>query len=124
MPSGWKNWRGPEIIKKINEATIKSIKNTGNIILKECKKEVAHDEGILEKTGIVIMAPGNIPQGIISFGGGSGTGFPIIPYAVRWHEEQANFQHGRKWHYVRDPVLRLGSNTLKDQLRKELGKIL
>lgn len=26
------------------------------------------------------------------------------PYAVRWHEESANFQHGRKNKYLEDPL--------------------
>lgn len=124
MPSGWRNWRGNDLIREMQRGTVRAIKNTGEIILKESKSEVPLDEGPLRDSGIVIMAPGGLPQGIICFGGGPGTGSPLIPYAIRWHEEQANFQHGRKWHYLRDPVVRLGARTLQEQLGRELGDIL
>lgn len=119
----WENWRGDELVDLVNNGAIRAIKKTGEVILESAKREVPHDEGTLERTGIVIMATGNIPACVITFGGGIGTGFPIIPYAIRWHEEQANFQHGRKRFYLRDPLVRLAKSTLEAALLQEVGVI-
>lgn len=121
---GWRNLRNHQLINLVGSGAVRAVKNTGNILLYVAKTEVPLDEGPLKKSGIVLMAGGNIPQGVVCFGGGPGTGYPRIPYAVRWHETQANFQRGRKWHYLRDPVVRLGRVTLQEQLRKELGGFL
>jgi hypothetical protein len=120
----WENWRGDLLINLVNQAAINGVKKTGEVILEEAKKEVPLDEGILQHTGIVIMASGNIPACVVSFGGGNGTGFPIVPYAIRWHEEQANFQHGRKRFYLRDPFNRLVQSTLQTALMQEMGVVL
>lgn len=114
--SGWTNWRGEVLIRLIKNAATQSVKDTGEQILAASKMEVPLDEGTLEHTGVVVMAPGNIPSGCVTFGGGSGTGFPIIPYALRWHQVQANFQHGRKRFYLRDPFNRLAKSTLQARL--------
>ena len=116
----WENWRGNLLINLVNQAAINGVKKTGELILFEAKKEVPLDEGTLQRTGIVIMAAGNIPACVITFGGGEGTGFPIIPYAIRWHEQNANFQHGRKRFYLRDPFNRLVEKTLKRFLKEEM----
>lgn len=121
---GWRNWRGDQLIRLINRGAVNAVEDTGNIIIEASKREVPLDEGILRNTGIVIMAPGNIPAGCVTFGGGSGTGFPIIPYALRWHQVSANFQHGRKRFYLRDPFNRLAKSTLQARLLANLGGIL
>lgn len=121
---GWRNLRHHQLISNVSSGTVRAVKNTGEIILAAGKREVPLDEGTLKDSGVVIMAGGNMPQGVVCFGGGPGTGFPRIPYAVRWHETQANFQHGRKWHYLRDPVNRLAEKTIKEQLRRELSRFL
>lgn len=114
--AGWRNWRGDELVRLINRAAIQSVKDTGEQIIEASKREVPLDEGTLEHTGIVVMAPGDIPSGCATFGGGAGTGFPIIPYALRWHQVSANFQHGRKRFYLRDPFNRLAKSTLQARL--------
>lgn len=121
---GWRNWRGDQLIRLINRGAVNAVEDTGNIIIEASKREVPLDEGTLRNTGIVIMAPGNIPAGCVTFGGGSGTGFPIIPYALRWHQVSANFQHGRKRFYLRDPFNRLAKSTLQARLLANLGGIL
>lgn len=121
---GWRNWRGDQLIRLINRGAVNAVEDTGNIIIEASKREVPLDEGTLKNTGIVIMAPGNIPAGCVTFGGGSGTGFPIIPYALRWHQVSANFQHGRKRFYLRDPFNRLAKSTLQARLLANLGGIL
>ena len=121
---GWNNWRGSELERLIKQAAIRAVNKTGEVVLEASRREVPLDEGILQHTGIVIMASGNIPACVVCYGGGSGTGFPIIPYAIRWHEEQANFQHGRKRFYLRDPFNRLAKTTLQKALKEEIGGIL
>ena len=73
---------------------------------------------------MVIMAPEPEPAGVICFGGGLGTGHPIVPYAIRWHENSANFQKGRKRFYLKDPYNRLAGPTLKNALVMRIGQVL
>jgi hypothetical protein len=120
----WRNWRGAQLVRIIENAAVKAVKDTGEIILRAAESEVPLDEGTLRNTGIVIMAPGGLPSGCVTFGGGSGTGFPIIPYALRWHQVSANFQHGRKRFYLRDPFNRLAKSTLESRLAERLGGVL
>ncbi len=121
---GWRNWRGPQLSGAVNIATRAAVQMTCEIVLEAAKHEVPHDEGTLMRSGLVLMAPDGSPQGLITFGGGTGTGQPIIPYAVRWHENSANFQKGRKSRYLVDPLNRLGGITLQKALQAELGRLL
>lgn len=121
---GWRNWRGDELKQLTLKAVLRAIEKTGNVILAETKKEVPLREGTLERSGIFIMAANNIPNGCISYGGGSGTGFPIVPYAIKWHELDANFQRGRKRFYVRDPFVRLVKVTLERAIAIEMRNFL
>lgn len=58
------------------------------------KEQVPLDSGALKASCVVdVNADGS--QGTISYD---------TPYAVRWHEEQANFQRGRKNKYLEDPL--------------------
>jgi hypothetical protein len=120
IKAGWKSWRGKEIMKLINNGSRNAVEETCEIVLEAGKQEVPLDEGTLMRSGIVKMAPGNKPEGVISFGGGPGTGHPVVPYAVRHHEVEANFQHGRKKRYLADPLNCLGESTLKKALQQEL----
>jgi hypothetical protein len=120
----WKNWRGNELMRLLNNGAVRAVNKTGEVILAAAKTEVAHDEGTLENTGIVVMASNNIPACVVTFGGGPGTGFPVVPYAIRWHEKQANFQRGRKWKYLRDPLNRLVESTLQAALLHEMRLFL
>ena len=117
---GWSTWNGDQLIELTNRAACEAVKKTGNVVLTVAKQEVPLDESPLMRSGIVIMAGNNIPACCITFGGGAGTGYPIIPYALRWHENQArHFQHGRKRFYLRDPFNRLARNTLERALEQE-----
>ncbi|OFW61771.1 MAG: hypothetical protein A2Z35_05940 [Actinobacteria bacterium RBG_19FT_COMBO_36_27] len=120
----WTRWNGPSIKRKIREATINTVVKTGDVVLSASKQEVPLDDGFLLRSGIVVLKHDNVPVAIISFGGGPGTGHPQIPYARRWHENQANFQHGRKWKYLKDPFNRLASSSLTRILEAELRRIL
>lgn len=119
--AGWKNWRGPEVKKIVNDGTRRAVLMTGEIVLAAGKQEAPHREGTLERSGTVKMAPGRKPEGCVSFGGGKGTGHPKVPYARRWHENSANFQKGRKRFYLRDPFNRLAKITLERLTKQEVG---
>lgn len=121
---GWKNWKGPQLQKLVRGASYEAVRKTCYVVLEAARQEVPHDEGTLMLSGMVLMAPDESPQGLICFGGGPGTGHPIIPYAIRWHENSARFQKGRKRFYLKDPYDRLASSTLQKALQMELGKVL
>jgi len=118
---GWKGWKGTELEALVAAGRREAVRKTCHVILEASQAEVPHDEGTLMRSGIVLMAPDGSAEGVISFGGGKGTGHPIVPYAVRWHENSADFQKGRKHFYLRDPLNRLGSLTLQSALAAELG---
>lgn len=120
----WKNWRGNELVQLVNKASIDAIKIAAEVVLQAAKQEVPLDERTLQDSGTIVMADGNIPALVICFGGGAGTGYPVVPYAIRWHEKSANFQHGRKRFYLRDPLNRLIENALKKAIKQEMGRIL
>ncbi len=102
----------------------RAVADTCYIVLEAAKQQVPHDEGTLERSGMVVMAPEPDAAGVICFGGGPGTGHPIVPYAIRWHENSANFQKGRKRFYLKDPYNQLAAPTLKKALMFEIGEIL
>ena len=118
--SVWRNWIGDSVTRMVEEALHKAQVDSGEIILAASKQEVPLDESTLQKSGMVIKKGNDV---IISYGGGAGTGFPIVPYAIRWHETQANFQHGRKWKYLRDPFNRLIINTYSNAIQRRMGEI-
>jgi hypothetical protein len=122
--NGWTRWFGDEVKRLTNEACCKAVQKTGEVVLAAAKNEVPLDEGTLKDSGIVIMAAGNEPACCITFGGGQGTGFPIVPYAIRWHEHTANFQHGRKAFYLRDPFNRLAKQKLEEFIKEEMRNFL
>ena len=96
----WKNFNISEAQKALNEAHERAVSKTMDVIGEAARQQVPLDEGTLANTLHKEIRDG---VGIISFGGGEGTGLPRVPYAVRWHEENANFQRGRKSQYLRDP---------------------
>ena len=73
------------------------------------------------RSGKVFMAEEPEAFGIISYGGGVGTGGPLIPYALECHENDRKYQKGRKWHYLVDPFNAHAQNALK-QAVAELAK--
>lgn len=121
----WKFWRGRQLKKKVRGAVAKGLYGGGGVIAGEVLQEVPHDVGSLSETVHVFINPDNPLEVALSAGGGPGTGFPEVPYAIRHHEVPANFQKGRKSNYVRDPVKRAKSNqTVHKSVAKELEKVL
>jgi len=119
--SGWKNWKGPEVKLLMAKGARQAVMDTGARVLEASQAEVPLRDGILQKSGVVVMAPGDTPEGCVSYGGGpdTKTGNPIVPYARRWHEQSANFQRGRKRFYLKDPFNRLAANELRRNLEKQ-----
>lgn len=58
------------------------------------KEQVPLDTGML-KASCAVDVNDDGSQGAVSYD---------TPYAVRWHEENANFQRGRKRKYLEDPL--------------------
>ena len=85
-------WNGDQIIAGVGKGCKRAVRAGANYILDESRKQVPIDTGALSRSGSVDV-DGNIA--VISYD---------TPYAVRWHEEQANFQRGRKNKYLEDPV--------------------
>lgn len=121
--SAWTKWNGPDASLKMRLASREAVRNMAHAILEQAKTEVPHDEGTLERSGLVKMDPGGAPEAVVSFGGGTGTGHPRIPYAIRWHENSANFQKGRKRFYLRDPLNRMAPR-LREEARKQVKERL
>lgn len=63
-------------------------------LLSESRKQVPLDQGTLLMSGYVDVNDDGT-EGVIGYD---------TPYAVRWHEEHANFQRGRKNKYLEDPA--------------------
>ena len=101
--AAWRTWNGPQVERKITGAHARSLKMASDEVLRHARAQVPFDTGRLAQSGAVITNPANPLEINISFGGGPGTGFPVVPYAIRWHETEANFQQGRKKNYLRDP---------------------
>lgn len=121
--ASWITWNGAEIKAKVREAERLAARDAGHVILEASKTEVPLDEATLQNSGVVFVTrPGeNPPQAFITYGGGGNTGLPRIPYAVRWHETSANFQHGRKKSYLRDPFNRLAPTLYPAAVKRQLG---
>jgi len=121
---GWTTWFGEELKFKTKVATKESVDETAEKLLENMKTEVPLDESTLMKSGTTTSKPnpGLEVETCISFGGGEGTGRPIVPYALRWHEEDANFQRGRKRRYVADPFNKYAKGTLDANLKRTLGE--
>ena len=96
----------------INQGARTGVYMTCEEVVAEGKNEVPLDEGTLRNTGKAVMDPSGKPAGCATFGGGPGTGYSVVPYAIKWHEKNANFQHGRKRFYLRDPFNRIVKKKL------------
>ena len=95
------DWNGPQINELVHHKAAKGLRAAANVLLDESRKEVPHDYGTLEGTGDVDVDEPTL----------SATVSYDTPYAVRWHECDANFQRGRKKKYLEDPL-----NNNRDRL--------
>lgn len=121
----WKNKRFNELKKRVRQSAERGLWNAAQSIKSDVLQEVPHDEGTLSASVGVFRNPSDKMEVVISAGGGNGTGLPAVPYAIRWHENPANFQKGRKHNYVRDPVKRAQSDQrVLRAVAQELSKTL
>lgn len=104
---------------KISQASI----DTANAVKAEANQQVPHDEGTLQQTVTVMANPTNKLEVKIGYGGGGMSGFPIVPYAVKWHENPANFQKGRKHNYLRDPLNMIAPAKYRINLKKGIATL-
>lgn len=116
--SGWTKWEGDRLIREMQNAHTQSAMDAAHVVLEQAKNQVPHDEGTLQRSGMVIPVSDGKRLGFaITFGGGPGTGHPIVPYAVRWHEKRANFQKGRKHRYLVDPFNRYAATAYQQSFQ-------
>jgi hypothetical protein len=117
----WSFFNIAGLTRTVDNAVQKGIEDTLSAIHNQALQEVPHDTGFLSQS-IFTKAEGL--EGFISAGGGAGTGFPRVPYAIKWHEVPANFQKGRKNNYVRDPLNGVGVRTLKPNIERRISQAL
>jgi hypothetical protein len=112
----WKDWKGVQAEKMFVDYSNKVVDQALQAVGTLSDQQVPHDEGTLSISRTVKVEDG---VGKIGYGGGPGTGHPIVPYAIKWHEESANFQKGRKHNYLRDPFNQNFARLLRDAVIKE-----
>lgn len=88
-------WDEAKAVGRVTGRGSRAIRDVAQALLDESKKQVPHNEGILEASGTV---DSDGLAATVSYGDNASA-----PYAVRWHENRANFQRGRKWKYLEDP---------------------
>ena len=115
----WKSFHGRRLIQRTEDAMADGVMNATEAIGAISDQQVPHDEGTLQGSKSIKANPRKRMQVAISYGGGAGTGFPRVPYAVKWHENDANFQKGRKSNYLRDPVFQNGPSILRNHLQQQ-----
>ena len=119
----WKAFHGRRLIQRTEDAMADGVMNATEAIGAISDQQVPHDEGTLQGSKSIKANPRNRMQVAISYGGGAGTGFPRVPYAVKWHENDANFQKGRKSNYLRDPVFQNGPSILRNHLQQQARRV-
>lgn len=119
----WKTFHGQRLIQRTEKAIADAVMEATEAIGSISDQQVPHDEGILQGSKTIKANPRDQMDVAISYGGGSGTGHPRVPYAVKWHENDANFQKGRKRNYLRDPVFQQGPGILRKKLEDKARRV-
>lgn len=114
----WTKWNGVALKKMTEQAISEAVHATAEEIGAEADQQVPHDEGTLQRSKTIMKDPSDSTITHIGYGGGGVSGYPEVPYAVKWHETPANFQKGRKHNYLRDPVNSIGPQALLRNLKK------
>lgn len=102
-------WDDANIRAHISSASEQAARDAAQALLDESAKQVPHDTGALELSGTVDSEPGHAT---VSYD---------TPYAVRWHENNANFQRGRKMKYLEDPAN--DASVQQEMLRRMAGDL-
>jgi hypothetical protein len=102
------------IATKVDSISMRALMEMGDSLLNLSNKEVPHDEGTLQSTGIVDP---DMPRQMVTVG-------YHTPYAARLHEHpEYRFQKGRKGKYLEDPLKHNLSRWLT-VYAKEIGALL
>ncbi len=112
----WKNWNGSKVIKEFRNECSDAMFKAGQTMKTQVLQEIPHDEGTLQDTVVSMLDPANNLTVVVGAGGGGASGMPEVPYAVKWHENEANFQKGRKSQYIRDPLKQVMPKAIKREL--------
>lgn len=123
MAMSWTYWRGRQLDAKMKSVVGNAMIDTANAVKAESLQQVPHDEGTLQQTITVMANPIDKTNVKIGYGGGGASGFPVVPYAIKWHETPANFQKGRKSSYLRDPLVTIAPRELKRNLNKAMSRL-
>lgn len=115
----WKNWNGKQVIKQFRAECSDAMARAGQTMKTQVLQEIPHDEGVLQDTVVSMIDPANDLTVVVAAGGGGVSGMPEVPYAVKWHEVEANFQKGRKSQYIRDPLKQVMPRAIKEELQKK-----
>lgn len=95
--------KGAQIMIKLDKPLIKKVVKAGgrkaiwsalDYLAQQSKEQVPLDQGTL-KASCAVDVNEDGTEGTVSYD---------TPYAVRWHENDANFQRGRKKKYLEDPL--------------------
>lgn len=98
-------WDDAKVLAVVQSRGAKGVRDCANMLLDESRKQVPIDTGALSRSGTVDS------EGLAA------TVSYDTPYAVRWHEHNANFQRGRKMKYLEDPC---NDPTLKARMLEYL----
>lgn len=85
-------WRGNEIERALAKATPTALFQAGEDIRGVSIRQAPLDTGALIRSSATQVDGQTVS---VSYD---------TPYAVRWHEQDANFQRGRKKKYLEDPI--------------------
>lgn len=115
----WKNWNGKQVIKQFRAECSDAMLKAGQRMEVQVLQEIPHDEGGLQDTVLTMLDPSDNLTVVVAAGGGGASGMPEVPYAVKWHENDANFQKGRKSQYIRDPLKQVMPKAINEELKKK-----
>lgn len=102
------------LAKKVDKISMKALAEMGDTLLNLSSKEVPHDTGALQATGVV--DPNESKQTVT-------VGYHT-PYAARLHEHpEYRFQKGRKGKYLEDPLKHNLSRWL-EVYAKQIGALI
>jgi hypothetical protein len=102
------------LMEKVDKISMKALAEMGDTLLNLSSKEVPHDTGALQATGVV--DPNELKQTVT-------VGYHT-PYAARLHEHpEYRFQKGRKGKFLEDPLKQNLSKWL-NVYAKEIGALI
>lgn len=105
-------WDGPRIQAAQRDAAVRGLALGAEHILGEARKQVPHEEGTLERSGVASVDEGRL-EAAVSFD---------TPYAVRQHEDMtAQHDDGRKAKYLEDPF-NDEADTVRDIIAAQLRR--